>query len=280
MHHIKETLYDSCAKDGHTPLLVAVQEGHVTLAKFLLTNGASPIVITKKTGNTALHIASFDGHLDMIKLLLENEAIDINRRRNYGYSAIHIALSGGQFLAAHLLMEDPRWDKRLYDRRLLKWNAALQLYKWHRQQIRNMQSLYSANNREFDCSALDVSESEDSSLETVPAPGRNLNESNSAGHQRPSIQLQIDVMQEQIEQFSLFQEQRLDLQNRVSKLEKENQTMKAKQNDISNRLSKVCNDMVRIKKDSSNYQQAMERPFALLKDICTTLMRGKDFISV
>lgn len=61
------------AKNGHTPLHIAVKKNQMDIASTLLEYGAKPNA-ESKAGFTPLHLAAQEGHVDMASLLLENGA--------------------------------------------------------------------------------------------------------------------------------------------------------------------------------------------------------------
>jgi ankyrin repeat protein len=85
-----------CAEkyDGDTPLSFAVRKGDVSLAEFLITQGAEVARPMGYLQYTPLHIAADKGETEMVALLLKNGA-DANGRTRYGETPMHRASWGG-----------------------------------------------------------------------------------------------------------------------------------------------------------------------------------------
>ena len=60
----KETL-----SDMRTPLIFAVNRGHVNITKMLVENGVKLDSHDLNTGNTALHMACLNGQKDIVEIL-------------------------------------------------------------------------------------------------------------------------------------------------------------------------------------------------------------------
>ncbi len=91
--------------DGFTPLQRAAMQGQLTVAQFLLANGAEVDAkdALNSSGNTALHYAAIRGHKAMAQLLLDNKAsvraINISQR-----TPLHFAAANGFRSVAELLI--------------------------------------------------------------------------------------------------------------------------------------------------------------------------------
>ena len=77
-------------ENGHTPLMVAVEQQHVNSVLILLVGGANPNLIHLESGNQVLHIAAKLGNEVIVKALLAFEA-DISHRNRDDQTAIDIA---------------------------------------------------------------------------------------------------------------------------------------------------------------------------------------------
>ncbi|NXI49919.1 RAI14 protein, partial [Chloroceryle aenea] len=73
--------------DGNIPLLLAVQNGHVEVCKYLLDHGAD-INSRDKSGRTALMMACEAGSLNMVEAFLRKGA-DVNLVDVFGQNALH-----------------------------------------------------------------------------------------------------------------------------------------------------------------------------------------------
>ena len=69
--------------DGETPFIKACMNGHLEVAKLLITNGADMNVKNEFSFLTPLHNASQDGNFELSKFLLENGVI-IDATDRYG----------------------------------------------------------------------------------------------------------------------------------------------------------------------------------------------------
>jgi ankyrin repeat protein len=74
---------------GYTPLHLAIENGHVKLAEYLIEKGAD-VNVAAKNGLTPLHIAAFNGLSDLVGLLIEKGAI-VNVSTTNGLSPLHMA---------------------------------------------------------------------------------------------------------------------------------------------------------------------------------------------
>ena len=92
--------------DAHTPLLVAVRDGHFEAAERLLNAGADPNAVEPTFLAVPLHKATYNGRADMTRLLLQQPSIDINYQGpTNGYTPLHDALWHGFEECARLLID-------------------------------------------------------------------------------------------------------------------------------------------------------------------------------
>ncbi|KAF7340371.1 HET-like protein [Mycena venus] len=93
---------DQVTQDGRTALHLAVEEGHLDIAR-LLVKHSTFVDQANKDGKTALHLASEEGQLDIVKLLIEhNTSVDLADKD--GKSALYLALEKGHLNIARLLI--------------------------------------------------------------------------------------------------------------------------------------------------------------------------------
>ena len=92
-------------KDGTTPLHIAIQCNHRTVAKLLLESGAN---IDSKTENdiTPLHVSSQRGAKHSFEMLLDEGAF-LNAKQKDGTTALHIAAEMGHLEIIHIIL----WKK-------------------------------------------------------------------------------------------------------------------------------------------------------------------------
>ena len=128
--------YGSC-----TPLLHAVEKGHVTVTRYLIERGADKEA-TNWVGKTPLVVAAMEGHIEVVRMLIEHgvnkeaaicggltalmhacvyghvavveylleQGCDVDHVDNCGDTALHIAARKGHFEVAQLLL---RWGAKL-----------------------------------------------------------------------------------------------------------------------------------------------------------------------
>lgn len=89
-------------KSGQTPLYLAAQFGYKSLVEILLSHGAN-VQITEDYGYTPLHIAARKGFRSIIDVLLAHGA-DLNSRNRYGSTPLHLAVANGFKSVAELLL--------------------------------------------------------------------------------------------------------------------------------------------------------------------------------
>ena len=126
-----------CPKYGSTPLMYAVQAGHLDCVNLLIDHGAN-VTATNNIGNTALHFSVESHKIDIVKLLIKNGAninavtstrkrsplhraftrycntsliielinngADINIQDDDGKAPLHFAMEGGLIEVASLLI--------------------------------------------------------------------------------------------------------------------------------------------------------------------------------
>jgi hypothetical protein len=94
---------DQATEDGRTALHLALENGHLDIARLLIEHNASVDQATKD-GQTALHLASLGGHLNIVRLLIEHNA-SVSLATNNGWTARHLATNKGHSNIARLLLE-------------------------------------------------------------------------------------------------------------------------------------------------------------------------------
>lgn len=87
-----------------SPLLLAMENRHVLIAKKLLAAGASPTMIGQM-GNTALQLACQCGDLDLVSTILgSNPDTDVNISNTFGSTPLHFACMSGSVAIVKLLL--------------------------------------------------------------------------------------------------------------------------------------------------------------------------------
>jgi ankyrin repeat protein len=79
---------------GTTPLLIAMQHGHNSVASVLLAQGADPNTATGVGSITPLHVAARLGNATLVTLLLQHRAW-ADACTDYGWYPLHYAAAGG-----------------------------------------------------------------------------------------------------------------------------------------------------------------------------------------
>jgi len=89
---------------GKTPLMIASEYGHFTIAKYLIYHGAT-INASSHDGNTALIYAVMHDNTDIINLLLEHHPEIVNMENNEGETALTIAAYNGNLPIIKILRQ-------------------------------------------------------------------------------------------------------------------------------------------------------------------------------
>ena len=87
--------------DGKTPLHIAAENGHKSVAGILITKGADVNARDNK-GRTPLHLATQEGHAPMADYLTDKGA-DLNSQDKVGGSPLHYAVLNNEYDIAFIL---------------------------------------------------------------------------------------------------------------------------------------------------------------------------------
>lgn len=87
---------------GHTALVVALNHGHVGIARLLIEKGAS-LNHVDDDGYTPLMYAVHKGHADEVQMLLD-EGVDTHTQNRDGFTALMMAAQEGRYKLASLLV--------------------------------------------------------------------------------------------------------------------------------------------------------------------------------
>jgi ankyrin repeat protein len=94
---------NSADNNGETPVMWAVDEGHIDAVKLLSGRGAD--LSGTNNGWTLLHFASREGNLEHINWLFDNATIDVNSTNSTGRTPLSIALHNDKLDVAKFLVE-------------------------------------------------------------------------------------------------------------------------------------------------------------------------------
>ena len=89
---------------GHTPLLIAAQNGHTDFCGFLLAHESNLNEIMADTKHTALHFAAVKGHNASIEALLSWGA-EVSPQDYLGFTQLHLACQEGHLLCVLTLLK-------------------------------------------------------------------------------------------------------------------------------------------------------------------------------
>lgn len=116
---ITENFIDVNVRDmkGHTALGVAIEEGHITTVRLLLSHPTIDVNLRcSRLQQTPLALAIEIGQEDIVQLLLSHPAIDINLMDKWGRDPLTLAIAGGRRDIVQLLLSYPTIDLNLLDR--------------------------------------------------------------------------------------------------------------------------------------------------------------------
>ncbi|MGL9725188.1 MAG: ankyrin repeat domain-containing protein [Wolbachia sp.] len=94
---------NTTCKDNFTPLYLAAQNEHKTVAKLFLDNNAK--VNDCNIGRNPLSVAVSNDHKEIVELLLSVEGVNVNISNHFGNTPLHIAAIKGNEKMAKLLLE-------------------------------------------------------------------------------------------------------------------------------------------------------------------------------
>ncbi len=97
------SLLDSLDDRGNTPLVNAIREGNVEMARDLIAEGSN-VTFKNKSGYTPLHFAADRNLIDIVKLLLEKGA-EINATNNYKMTPLYNAIERKNIDVAKILLQ-------------------------------------------------------------------------------------------------------------------------------------------------------------------------------
>ncbi|XP_076081609.1 uncharacterized protein LOC143052446 isoform X2 [Mytilus galloprovincialis] len=92
------------SKNGWSPLLVASEQGHISIVKILLQHHARVDVFDENHGKAALHLAAESGHDQVADVLLWHKAF-VNAKSKQGVTPLHLAAQNGYNKLVKLLIE-------------------------------------------------------------------------------------------------------------------------------------------------------------------------------
>ncbi|KAH0562973.1 hypothetical protein GP486_002464 [Trichoglossum hirsutum] len=118
---------DFAARKGQTPLLWALDRGHVTLAQLFIASKELSIGSKDRRGRTPLSWAAEKGHETIVKLLLAIEVADVDSKDKSGQTPLSWAAGRGHEAVVKLLLATGKVDvdsKDKDDQTPLSWAAG------------------------------------------------------------------------------------------------------------------------------------------------------------
>ena len=103
--------------DTITALIVAANNGHSDIVKFLLAHPDIQVNLQSRDKFTALTAATHKGHSDIVKLLLERPDIQVDVQNQYKRTALDIAIANNYVEIIDLLQT---YNKRMVCNFLMK----------------------------------------------------------------------------------------------------------------------------------------------------------------
>lgn len=90
-----------------SPYLYAGAEGRTEILTYMLAHATPDQAITNRFGGNALIPAAEKGHLDNVKILLADKRVNVNHQNNYGYTALieAVALRDGSQIYQEIVAE-------------------------------------------------------------------------------------------------------------------------------------------------------------------------------
>ena len=101
---------NAAGRDGWTPLLSALLEGHTECVRLLLASPVIDVNQANKNGYTPLFIAVQKGLAECVRLLLASPSVDVNQANNEGATPLSFAAQKGQAECMRLLLASPSVD--------------------------------------------------------------------------------------------------------------------------------------------------------------------------
>ncbi len=77
-------------RNGHTVLQCAIEQGHSSIAEYLIKEAKADMNLVREEGNTLLHLAAINGNTETVDVLL-NEGVSIESKGFDGRTALHEA---------------------------------------------------------------------------------------------------------------------------------------------------------------------------------------------
>lgn len=91
------------SKFGTTPLLIAIENGHIPITQFLMQQKAS---LAASHNGTPLFFAALRGHVEIVRILLALPEVDINKGNSLGCTPLRVAAQNGHLAVVKLLVEN------------------------------------------------------------------------------------------------------------------------------------------------------------------------------
>ncbi|MEZ5198620.1 MAG: ankyrin repeat domain-containing protein [Bacteroidales bacterium] len=115
----------ACGPTFQTPLHGAARQGHLGMAKALVSNGAK-INIYNDEGLTPLHLAVESGSPEMVEYLIDNGAFLNTPEKNLGNTELHLAVAMGYDDIVDLLIEKGSCPKKIDNNQKTPFDYAME----------------------------------------------------------------------------------------------------------------------------------------------------------
>ncbi|KNG89341.1 hypothetical protein ANOM_002670 [Aspergillus nomiae NRRL 13137] len=102
----RSALPDRKNKDGHTPMSLAVTNGHLPVVQALVNRNDVDTSLTDSMNRTLLHMASLSGHESVLDVVMHWPAVYINQKDKHGQTAFSLAAEYGQERAVVMMIKE------------------------------------------------------------------------------------------------------------------------------------------------------------------------------
>lgn len=97
-------------KSGDNSLMLSLSNGHVSIAKEIMSAQGVKFGAKNNQGVSALHIAASKGFIDIVRALVSKTTVNVNGRTKRGESSLQLAIQGGHVDIVRYLLHVPNID--------------------------------------------------------------------------------------------------------------------------------------------------------------------------